>query len=654
MDAEPTAGSKNLVESGGVYEEITPKHSDSDFSIGDEEGNNIVDFNRGHIKTKEFNSSQDATASNRGLMSAADKAKLDNVEEGAQPNNTSTVFGSADLSFSDEEGNNIVDFKHGHVKTKNFDSENPIIKEANSHNDLSFVDENNNSVVEFNKGHVKTKNFDSANPPVKDEFSHRDLEFSDNKGNNVLEIDKGNIKSQHFNSEYFGYDKHIKITAIADAAVSQQYGEGEYGLNSATAQLYTKVNGNIVEVSELLNDKNIFSLPGDDKSYYVWNGRMFTSIQTSFLNAIHKIPYMQFVVDTQLKNIHSLYETINFGSVFTMTEQIYDLFDTLVANSGGYITKVDAVTEVGLTYPEYCRLGGQASGDYLATPDYNINMYKLEGHDENLGNNNTWNAKRKIFLVGGLHGNEYISPFNLYMLAYHLCNDFLEDENFFKLRGTFDFYIIPCLNGYGQYHNTRANGNKVNINRNFPVPNWSEGGIDTKDSAQGNNYTGPSPASEVETQLVMRWYDLLKPEIFIDNHNYGAETKQAYCSILTTRWYPLAGMAEIYAAYTFKKAYPQYFGNNFNSLIYGVGNSPRTYDYPIGVLHGSSSHYFEWHNQKNFSCTIEYPPYIRTLNGVWTGNQEVPDYSEDVLRLDEYLMRMHLLVIANTVLQLNS
>lgn len=652
VDEKPLANSKNLVESGGVYNEITPKHSDSDFSIADDEGNNIVDFNRGHIKTKEFDSSQDATTSNRGLMTAADKAKLDSVEEGAQPNNISTVFGSADLAFSDEEGNNIVEFKHGHVKTKNFDSKNPIIKEANSHNDLSFVDENNNSVVEFNKGHVKTKYFDSANPPAKDEFTSSDFAVSDKYGNNVLEIKGGIPKTLKFDGDYFKFDKCITIKAIADAGVSQLFGEGEYGFNSATMDLFTKVRGVLTNVSELLNRNNVFKLPAYEDTLYTWNGYNFTSIGRNYLRAIPKIPYMVFNIDTNLRDISDMYKNINYGSVYTMLEQVYALFDELVAQHSDYITKVDAAEEVGLTYPTYCNLNGQASGDYLATPTYRTYIYKLCDNDVHLGNTSAWNHKRKIFITGGLHGNEYISPFNIYMLAKSLCDDFLESESFFKLRGTFDFYFIPCLNGYGQYHNTRANANKVNINRNFPTPDWAIAGEDTKDSDQGNNFTGYTAGSEFETQIVIKQLERIKPDIYIDHHNYGGESHYNYCTILTNKLYPLAGMSEVYAAYTLKKAYPQWFGNNFKGLLYGPAASPRVYYYTGKTL--TASNYAGWKYQDMMAFTIETAPHIKVVNGEWTGEPQVPDYSKEVLTMDEYLLRMQIEVCANAYLFLNS
>lgn len=636
--------------------EVFPKPSASDFSISDEGGNNIVDFNRGHIKTEKFNSETVLE-------------KLDGIEDGAEINNTETINSVSDFSISDKNGNNVVDFKKGHIKTKNFDSETTIEKldtieegaevnnteTINSVSDFSVADENGNNVVEINGGHIKTKHFDSEN--IIPEPSLSDFAVSDKNGNKVLEVDNGDIKTKNFDSTYYGFGKPLHISIVASGGVSSKIHEGEYGFNVTTRNLYTIENGNLKDVTNLLDDKTIYTLPGtNENDLYLWNSYHFVCINDSFRDIIPKIPYMQFEVDTELKNsIHDDYELIDYSSPYTILEQVYALFDDLVSDYGDYITKVDAAEEVGLSYPSYTNLNGQASGDYLATPTYKTYMYKLHDNDVRLGNNGSWNHKRKIFLIGGLHGNERISPFNLYMLAANLCKRFLDDINTFKLRGTYDFYIIPCLNGYGMYHGTRANANNVNINRNFPCPWWEIGGQEHMDDPNLSNYTGPTPASEFETKIVVQQGELIKPDIFIDNHNYGEESHIYYCSLMSYKWAPLASPAEIYAAYAFKKAYPQYFGTIFKGLIYDDNaTSPKIYYGPGTSLDCMSYIYFDWKYPKKFSCCIEYPPHIKVRDGVWTGVNEVPMYSEDVLRLDEYLLRMHLQIISNVFLKLNS
>ena len=157
-------------------DEITSIYpNDLDFS--DANNNIIVGFRNGHVRTKNFDSSKDATLLERGLMSAADKTKVENnntklatIEEGAEANDTEVIKAiyNEDLNISDEKGNMIAMFKNGHIRTKNFNSKNVEQKlhelESFSHKDtketdFDIVDENNNVILSVIQGWLKTKNF---------------------------------------------------------------------------------------------------------------------------------------------------------------------------------------------------------------------------------------------------------------------------------------------------------------------------------------------------------------------------------------------------------------------------------------------------------------------------------------------------------------
>lgn len=104
---------------------ITSNQSNSDLDFSDEQGNVLTRFSNGHIKTKNFDSSKDASEEERGLMSAEDKTKLNTIEEGAEVNDVITDDADdVDLDLSDEQGHVVMRIANGHIKTKNFDSEN--------------------------------------------------------------------------------------------------------------------------------------------------------------------------------------------------------------------------------------------------------------------------------------------------------------------------------------------------------------------------------------------------------------------------------------------------------------------------------------------------------------------------------------------------
>jgi hypothetical protein len=136
VDDEPVAGSENLVKSGGVYnaiESLERLQEQDKFSISDEQGYNIVDFENEHIKTKGFNS-EEAAVSKLAVKS---------------------------FSISDEQGYNIVDFENGHIKTKGFNSEEAAVPKL-AVKAFSISDGEGYSIVDFEDGDIKTKNFDSS------------------------------------------------------------------------------------------------------------------------------------------------------------------------------------------------------------------------------------------------------------------------------------------------------------------------------------------------------------------------------------------------------------------------------------------------------------------------------------------------------------
>ena len=115
-DATPTQGSTNAVSSGGVYsalektpETTIPEETDADFYLSDENGNVLLELADGHIKTKEFDSSDINTEQD--------------VEVKSQ-----LVDADNDLEIVDSQGNAIAVFSYGNIRTKNFSSDNGIYK----------------------------------------------------------------------------------------------------------------------------------------------------------------------------------------------------------------------------------------------------------------------------------------------------------------------------------------------------------------------------------------------------------------------------------------------------------------------------------------------------------------------------------------------
>jgi protein MpaA len=114
-------------------------------------------------------------------------------------------------------------------------------------------------------------------------------------------------------------------------------------------------------------------------------------------------------------------------------------------------------------------------------------------------------------LIGMFHGDETISG--------ELLQRFIEHLQAGKFSGAaIDFdqtpvLIIPVLNPDGKAAKTRVNANQVDLNRNYPTPDWHEQGQKTK------YYSGTAPASEPETQLVIQLIEKYQPKKIISVHS---------------------------------------------------------------------------------------------------------------------------------------
>lgn len=126
-----------------------------------------------------------------------------------------------------------------------------------------------------------------------------------------------------------------------------------------------------------------------------------------------------------------------------------------------------------------------------------------------------------LLLNLGIHGNEWQHIVSAWLMMRDMLGAWQNDSILTKMRHRMRFVVVPCFNPYGISQTSaggsvqRRNANGVDLNRNFPNA-WATGGS-TNPSA--DNYRGPSPASEAETQAYLQLLTDLAPDFTLEVHN---------------------------------------------------------------------------------------------------------------------------------------
>lgn len=177
-------------------------------------------------------------------------------------------------------------------------------------------------------------------------------------------------------------------------------------------------------------------------------------------------------------------------------EQVYAMFDALVAAHPTYLTK----QPLGVTQE------GREMSAYKLTP---------------VRPNASLVTKRrypKVLIVGSIHGYEKLPALTLYLMLEQMCNNHTSDDMLALLRFNVEFVILPLANPDGWVRNQRKNASEIDINRNFP-----SGFSPPTVEPSNEKYGGLSPLSEIESQLIN---DLIQSnldaDIGLDFHNFFA------------------------------------------------------------------------------------------------------------------------------------
>lgn len=122
-------------------------------------------------------------------------------------------------------------------------------------------------------------------------------------------------------------------------------------------------------------------------------------------------------------------------------------------------------------------------------------------------------ARLKVLVLGGIHGDELSST----SLVMHWIDTAQE------IPSNVHWRFVPLVNPDGMLldHPTRTNANGVDLNRNFPTPNWDKEAPhywSQRTRKDPRRYPGAKPLSEPETRWVFNEMDQWKPDLIVSVH----------------------------------------------------------------------------------------------------------------------------------------
>ena len=120
----------------------------------------------------------------------------------------------------------------------------------------------------------------------------------------------------------------------------------------------------------------------------------------------------------------------------------------------------------------------------------------------------------RVLVVGGIHGDEFSSVSIVFKWMEILGQNH---------SGLFHWRIAPLMNPDGLFAHEaqRMNAHGVDLNRNFPTPNWTEESKYYWVHKTGSNprrYPGGAPMSEPETRWLVDEVERFKPDVIVAVH----------------------------------------------------------------------------------------------------------------------------------------
>lgn len=124
--------------------------------------------------------------------------------------------------------------------------------------------------------------------------------------------------------------------------------------------------------------------------------------------------------------------------------------------------------------------------------------------------------KARVMLIGGIHADE-LSSISIVFKWMRILNKYHS--------GLFHWKVIPLLNPDGLLRNgdaLRVNSNGVDLNRNFPAPDWNANALNNywvrRTGRNPRRYPGPMALSEPESLWLAKEIERFRPDVIVSVH----------------------------------------------------------------------------------------------------------------------------------------
>lgn len=154
------------------------------------------------------------------------------------------------------------------------------------------------------------------------------------------------------------------------------------------------------------------------------------------------------------------------------------------------------------------------SQGFIVAPELTSGGNSLVWRDVAPASANEHEPARRILMIGGIHGDELTSVSVIFRWLSWLINS---DVNPYVWR------VMPVVNPDGLLVRpaTRVNHNGIDINRNFPTPDWDRDATAywiKRTRKDPRRYPGEHAGSEVETRWLQEQIEEFKPDLIISTH----------------------------------------------------------------------------------------------------------------------------------------